>query len=110
MQELLKYNIKLKEYENEILYLTQEVVTDVMSVIKNNISSLFNVSNTVATLDMLLSFSLFSLEQGMTTQPIILERKKDTDCMVIFSIILNFSFILKKVGIHCFMNKIYQLE
>ncbi|CAI2374828.1 unnamed protein product [Moneuplotes crassus] len=76
-KELLKYNLKLKEYENEILYLTQEIVIEILVVIKQNISSLFNVANTVATVDMLLAFALFSIEQGMTTQPVILDEHQE---------------------------------
>ena len=48
---------------------------DILEIIKSNMSILFNISNSIATLDMLLSFSTFCLEKGMTWQPILIDQK-----------------------------------
>jgi DNA mismatch repair ATPase MutS len=81
---LLEYNIKLRGFENEILYLAQSIVKDILEVIKSNVSCIFNIINAIATLDMLLAFSNFSLQQGMTVQPVILEpNQKDLNSVVI---------------------------
>ena len=59
------------------MYLTQEIVMGILEMIKSNMSILFNISNSIATLDMLLSFASFCLEKGMSCQPILIDQNND---------------------------------